>query len=197
MRGGLKINIVGKNRLLTSPVIFAIKHQSTWETLIIYHLLNDPAIVLKQELLWIPFFGWYLQKMGMISLSRSNKARLQDLKKLLTAADTAIAHHRPIVIFPEGTRSKPEQKAIYHSGIASLYRHVGIPVIPVAHNAGLFWPRRGFLKYPGTITLELLDPIQPGLSRQNFMNELENKIETKTTELVKNIPAKKGRVKNA
>jgi len=195
--GGLRLNIVGEDRLHNSPAIFAIKHQSSWETLIIYHLLNDPAIVLKQELLWIPFFGWYLQKMGMISLARSKKTRLQDLKKLLTIADKAVAQKRPIVIFPEGTRSKPDQKSTYHSGIASLYLHLGIPVVPVAHNAGLFWPRRGFLKYPGTITLELLDPIQPGLSRQEFMNELEYKIETKTNKLMKNIVLSKGYPKNA
>lgn len=185
--GGLKIKIVGENKLGTSPAIFAIKHQSSWETLMIYYLLKDPAIVLKQELLWIPFFGWYLQKMGMISLSRSKTSRLQDLKKLLSSADIVLAQNRPIVIFPEGTRSKPGQKGIYHSGIASLYLHLGVPIIPVAHNAGLFWPRRGFLKYPGCITLELLEPIEPGLSRQEFMNVLENKIETKTNELVDNV----------
>jgi 1-acyl-sn-glycerol-3-phosphate acyltransferase len=167
------------------PAIFAFKHQSTWETLIIYALLYDPAIVLKRELLWIPFFGWYLQKMQMIALSRSKTNRLQDLKSLLKAAENTIGQKRPIVIFPEGTRSKPGQKPLYHSGIASLYLHLGIPVIPVAHNAGLFWPRRGFLKYPGTITLELLEPIQPGLSRQEFMTVLENTIETKANELAK------------
>lgn len=194
---GLHIKIIGETKWLTSPAIFAIKHQSSWETLIIYYLLKDPAIVLKRELLWIPFFGWYLQKMQMISLARSKKNRLQDLKKLLTAADKAITQNRPIVIFPEGTRSKPGEKTTYHSGIASLYLHLGIPVIPVAHNAGLFWPRRGFLKYPGSITLEILDPIQPGLSRQEFMNELENKIETKTNKLVRNITTTKGYTRNA
>lgn len=189
---GLHIKIVGETRCLTSPAIFAIKHQSSWETLIIYYLLNDPAIVLKRELLWIPFFGWYLQKMQMISLSRSKKNGLQDLKNLSIAADKVMTQNRPIVIFPEGTRSSPGQKTIYHSGVASLYLHLGIPVIPVAHNAGLFWPRRGFLKYAGSITLELLDPIQPGLTRQEFMNVLENKIETKTSELLKNTTVDSG-----
>lgn len=188
---GLHLKIVGEARLLTFPAIFAIKHQSSWETLIIYYLLKDPAIVLKRDLLWIPFFGWHLQKMQMISLSRSKKNGLQDLKNLLTAADKAITQNRPIVIFPEGTRSRPGHKTTYHSGIASLYLHLGIPVIPVAHNAGLFWPRRGFLKYPGTIILELLDPIQPGLSRQEFMSVLENTIETKTNELLENTRVKK------
>lgn len=184
--GGLRLNIIGGKRLQTLPAIFALKHQSAWETLLIYDLLYDPAIVLKRELLWIPFFGWYLQKMQMISLSRSKTNRLQDLKSLLKEADKTIQQKRPIVIFPEGTRSKPGQKPTYHSGIASLYLHLNIPVVPVAHNAGLFWPRRGFLKYPGTITLELLEPIQPGLSRQEFMTTLEKTIETKANELLKN-----------
>ena len=181
---GLHIKVVGKEKFSTSPVIFASKHQSTWETIIFHYFLKDPSIVLKRDLEWIPFFGWYLKKLRMVPLSRSKKNGVHDLKNLLKAADKAIVEGRPIVIFPEGTRSKPGQQSTYHSGVASLYLHLNIPVIPIAHNAGLFWPRRGFLKYPGCITFELLEPIQPGLSRQAFMRTLENKIETKTTELI-------------
>jgi 1-acyl-sn-glycerol-3-phosphate acyltransferase len=183
---GLHINIVGKEKLLIFPVIFAAKHQSTWETLIFHYILQDPSIVLKRDLMWIPLFGWYLKKLQMVPLSRSKKNGARDLKNLLKEANHAITQERPLVIFPEGTRSKPDQKAIYHSGIASLYLHLKIPVIPIAHNAGLYWPRRGFFKYPGCITLELLDPIQPGFSRQEFMRILENTIETKTNELIRN-----------
>lgn len=181
---GLRVNIVGKEKLSTSPAIFAVKHQSTWETLIFHYLLPDPSIVLKRELLWIPFFGWYLGKLQMVSLSRSKKNALKDLKNLLKEADQIFAQGRPLVIFPEGTRSSPGQPTTYHSGVASLYLHLKVPVIPVAHNAGLYWPRRRFMKHSGYITLEFLDPIQPGLSRQEFMHMLENKIETKTNELV-------------
>lgn len=181
---GLHIKIVGKERFLTLPVIFASKHQSAWETIIFHYFLTDPSIVLKRELMWIPFFGWYLKKLKMVPLSRSKKNGVHDLKNLLREADEAIAQGRPIVIFPEGTRSRPGQKPTYHSGVASLYLHLNIPVIPIAHNAGLFWPRRGFLKYPGCITLALLEPIQPGLSRQEFMRILEDKIEMKTNELM-------------
>lgn len=181
---GLHIRIVGKERLLISPVIFAIKHQSAWETLIFHYLLPDSSIALKKELLWIPFFGLYMKKLGMIPLSRSKKNGIQDLKNLLREADKAIVQGRPIVIFPEGTRSMPGQKTTYHSGVASLYLHLKIPVIPVAHNAGLYWPRRGFLKHPGCITIELMNPIQPGLSRRDFMGILEQKIEEKTNELI-------------
>ncbi|OJW54005.1 MAG: hypothetical protein BGO67_08040 [Alphaproteobacteria bacterium 41-28] len=182
---GLQIKVVGKEKLLIKPVIFAIKHQSAWETMIFPYFLSDFSIVLKQELLWIPFFGWYLKKVGIIPLSRSKRKGAQDLKNLLKNAEQSAARGQPILIFPEGTRSKPGQKGTYHSGVASLYLHLKIPVVPIAHNAGLFWPRRGFLKYPGRITLEILDPIEPGLSRQEFMGILENKIESKTNDLVR------------
>lgn len=182
---GLHIKVIGKEKLLIKPVILAIKHQSAWETIVFPYFLSDSSIVLKQELLWIPLFGWYLKKLGMIPLSRSRGKKVKDLKILLNKADQAIARGQPILIFPEGTRSKPGQKGTYHSGVASLYLHLKIPVVPIAHNAGLFWPRRGFLKYPGQITLEILDPIEPGLSRQEFMGILENKIESKTNDLVR------------
>lgn len=181
---GLHIKVIGKERLFINPVIFAIKHQSTWETIIFPYFLVDPSIVLKKELMWIPFFGWYLKKLDMVSLSRSKKRGIQDLKTLLKKAELAVSRGQPILIFPEGTRSKPGQKGEYQSGIASLYLHLKIPVIPIAHNAGLFWPRRGFIKYPGQITLEILEPIEPGLSRREFMRILENEIESKTNDLV-------------
>lgn len=181
---GLYVKIKGQERLLMAPAIFAAKHQSAWETVVFNYFLYDPSIILKQELMWIPFFGWYLKKLKMVSLSRSKKKKIQDLKFLLKEADQAISRGQSLLIFPEGTRSKPGQKGIYHPGIASLYLHLKIPVVPIAHNAGLFWPRRGFIKYPGQIQLEVLEPIQPGLSRQEFMRILENKIESKTQDLV-------------
>jgi len=182
----LHFKIIGKEKLLDTPLILASKHQSAWETLIFHHLLPDPAIVLKQDLLWIPFFGWYLKKAGVIPLSRSKRKGAQDLKKLLHNAQMAVEKGQQILIFPEGTRSKPGQKGTYQSGVASLYLHLNLPVIPVAHNAGLFWPRRGFIKYPGTNILEFLNPIYPGLSRQEFMKVLENRIESKTNTLILN-----------
>ena len=182
---GLHIKIIGKEKLLTMPAILAIKHQSAWETFIFHHFLSDPSIILKQELLWIPLFGSYLKKLNVVPLSRSKKRGLKDLKNLLKKAEEATARGQPILIFPEGTRAKPGEKETYHSGVASLYLHLKIPVIPVAHNAGLFWPRRGFIKYPGCITLEILDPIEPGLSRQEFMRILENKIESKANDLIR------------
>lgn len=181
---GLHTKVIGKERLQMSPVIFAVKHQSTWETLIFHYLLQDPATVLKRDLVWIPLLGWYIQKLQMVPLTRSKNKGMQDLKNLLKAAEKTIAQGRPLIIFPEGTRSSPGQKTAYHSGVASLYLHLKIPVVPIAHNAGLYWPRRGFIKRPGCITLELLAPIQPGLSRQEFMRTLETRIESKMDELL-------------
>lgn len=182
---GLHLKIIGAERLPTTPAIFAAKHQSAWETLVFHSLLADPSIVLKQELLWIPLFGWYLQKLGVVPLSRSKKKGVRDLKKLLKKAEQVVSQGRPILIFPEGTRSKPGYRKPYQSGVASLYLHLKVPVIPIAHNAGLFWPRRGFIKYPGCIILEVLEPLYPGFSKQEFMQRLENAIETKTNELVR------------
>jgi 1-acyl-sn-glycerol-3-phosphate acyltransferase len=181
----LQINIIGLEKLPNKPMILAAKHQSTWETLIFHHFFADPTVVLKQELLWIPLFGWYLKKLRSIPLSRSKRGGAKDLKILLKKAEQVVAQGQPILIFPEGTRSHPEQKGTYHSGVARLYQHLKIPVIPIAHNAGLFWPRRGFVKYPGCITLEFLDPIEPGLPRQEFMRILEDKIESETNNLVR------------
>ncbi|EKE08918.1 MAG: hypothetical protein ACD_16C00235G0014 [uncultured bacterium] len=181
---GLHFKVQGKVSLLKTPSIFAVKHQSVWETIVFYALLSDPAVVLKKDILWIPFFGWYLRKLNVIPLSRSKNKGGQDLKRLLQKAQAAVACGRPILIFPEGTRSKPGEKGIYKSGVASLYVHLKKPVVPVAHNAGLFWPRRTFLKYPGEITVDVLEPLNPGLSRQEFMRILERRIEEKTNELV-------------
>ena len=180
----LHFEIVGLENLPSSPFILASKHQSAWETFVFHALFDDIAIVFKKELMWIPFFGWYLRKSGAIPLSRSRKKGPQSLKKLLTYARSAVEKERPILIFPEGTRSHPGQAGTYRSGVASLYLHLNVPVVPIALNSGLYWPRRSFRKYPGTITVAFLDPIKPGLSRQNFMKKLKQDIESKTQMLV-------------
>lgn len=182
---GLHFQVRGLENIPKGPLILAAKHQSVWETLIFHHLLFDPAIVLKQELLRIPLFGWYLKKAGTIPLSRSKNKGSQALKILLKKAQAALGKGQQILIFPEGTRSKPGQKGTYHAGVASLYLHLKVPVVPVALNSGLYWPRRGFFKSPGIVIVEFLDPIYPGLSRQDFMKRLEHDIESKTNELIK------------
>lgn len=180
----LHFEITGLENLPPAPFILASKHQSAWETFIFHGLFHAPAIVLKRELMWVPFFGWYLKKSGSIPLSRSKKKGTQSLKKLLLYAHRAIEKGRVILIFPEGTRSHPGQESTYQSGVASLYLHLNVPVVPVALNSGLYWPRRNFLKYPGTITLAFLDPIKPGLSRHDFMTKLKEDIESTSQRLI-------------
>ena len=157
------------------PVIYAFKHQSAWETVLLPILVPDPATVLKCELLFVPIFGWYLLKTGQLPIDRGGGGKA--LKALLRAARARVAEGRSIVIFPEGTRMPPGQHRPYQPGVAALYGQLGLPVIPVALNSGLFWARRGFLKRPGRIAVEFLPPIEPGLSRYDFVAELERRTE--------------------
>jgi 1-acyl-sn-glycerol-3-phosphate acyltransferase len=179
---GLSHELRGRENLPKGPAIIAMKHQSAWDTFAVAALFPDPAIVLKQELLWIPFYGWYLSKSGMIGIDR--KAGAAALRKLIAAAERAVAEGRPIVIFPEGTRTAPGTRRPYQPGVAALYRQLGVPLLPVALNSGLYWGRRSFLKRPGRIVVEILPPIAPGGERRAVMAELETRIETATERLV-------------
>ena len=165
------------------PAIYAFKHQSALDTLLLPLLLRDPAIVLKQELLWIPLFGWYLAKTRQIAIDRRGGAGA--LKRMLRAAERCLAEGRSVVIFPEGTRVAPGQHRPYLPGVAALYSQLEVPVVPVALNSGLFWPRRSFLKKPGLVTVELLPAIAPGLARKAFLDELERRTEGACARLLK------------
>jgi 1-acyl-sn-glycerol-3-phosphate acyltransferase len=181
---GLRV-IVGTRFEVRGPrppngVLIAIKHMSMWDTCAIYTLLDHPAIVLKRGLQFIPFYGWYLYRARMIPIDRDGKASA--LRKMANDAKAALADDRSIVIFPEGTRKKPDAAPDYKSGVAGLYGQLGVPCVPVALNSGLFWA--GFIKHPGTIVLEFLEPIPPGLPRRDFMPRLQSAIETATARLV-------------
>ncbi len=173
---GLDYRETGLENKPTGPAIVASKHQSAWETLYLTLALSHPAFILKKELLWLPLFGWYLRKVGMIAVDRSGKATA--LKRMIRQAETAFAAGRQVVIFPEGTRVIPGQRKPYQPGIAALYSQLKVPVVPVALNSGLFWGRQSFLKRSGTITVQYLPAIPPGLDRKSFMRELESRIET-------------------
>ena len=179
---GLTYRVEGLENVPDRPVIYAIKHQSAWDTIVVCLLIRDPAIVLKKELLPIPLFGWYLWKHGMIAIDR--KAGSSALKKLVADAAAALREGRPPVVFPEGTRTAPGQRRPYQPGIAALYTRLDTPVVPVALNSGVFWRRREFVKRPGCITVRFLPPIDPGHSRRDFMAMLEDRIETATAKLV-------------
>jgi 1-acyl-sn-glycerol-3-phosphate acyltransferase len=145
-------------------------------------ILGNPAIILKKELHLIPFYGWYAKKYGTIGIDRSGGAAA--LRAMLRDARAAIENGRSIVVFPEGTRTEPGEIKTYQSGVAALYKDLGVPVVPVALNSGLFWARRSILRKPGTITLRFLDAIPPGIKRGDFMARLESDIETAQKELV-------------
>ena len=178
----VKMEIRGREHLGEEPVLIAAKHQSAWDTFIFHLLLNDPAMVMKRELFWIPFYGWYARKWRMIGIDRSGHASA--LKGMVRAARREIASGRSVVIFPEGTRSTVGTRIPYQPGIAALYRALGMPMVPVAVNSGAFWPRRSFLKKPGTIILEFLPPIEANLPRKQFMPLLESTIEDASAALL-------------
>ena len=161
-------------------VLVASKHMSMWDTLALYLVLDAPAIVLKRELLRIPFYGWFLRKATAIPIDRS--AGASALRKMSSAARRVLDQGRPILIFPEGTRKKPRAVPDYKPGVAGLYTLLGVDCVPVALNSGVYWT--GFLKRPGTIVLEFLEPIGPGLKRDAFMTLLQARIESATAAIL-------------
>lgn len=185
---GLDYRLLGAERRRPDQVIYAIKHQSAWDTVTTHLLIDDPAIALKQELIKIPIFGPCLRHAGMIEIARGQGAKA--LRSLIEGARVAVDRGSPVVIFPEGTRVPPGEKGQYHPGIAALYKQLALPVVPVALNSGFFWGRRSFVKRPGTILVEFLEPIEPGLERKAFMAELERRIETATDRLIGEARAK-------
>ena len=173
---GISHRVSGRHLLPDGPMILAVKHQSAWDTLVINLLVRDPAIVLKKELLLIPVFGWCVWRIRHIAVDR--KGGSVALKRMVAQARRFAAAGRPLVIYPEGTRTEPGAHRPYQSGVAALYGALDLPVVPVALNSGLFWPRRSLRMHPGTITVEFLPPIAPGRERRQFMSELEGSIET-------------------
>lgn len=168
-------------RHLGAQVIYAVKHQSAWETLILYWQLGAPVVVLKKELMHIPVLGWFFARAGCIALDR--KAGMAALRHLRAQAERAKSSGRSILIFPQGTRVRAGQSHPYQIGVFALYEQSGLPVIPVALNSGQFWGRRGFTKKPGQICVSYLPALPAGLTRKAFMQQLEQQIETRTAEL--------------
>ena len=179
---GLDFEIRGREHLPAGPAIYAVKHMSRWETIAQHILLNDPAIIMKRELLSVPFYGWYARKCEMIVIDRHGHASA--LRNMIKSARARLAGGRPVVIFPEGTRKQPGEAPDYKPGVAALYSSLDVPCVPVALNSGQFWARKGMRPRPGRIVLEFLPPIAPGLDRTRFMNELQEQIETATERLL-------------
>ena len=178
---GIDYEFRGANLIPKGPVIIAMKHQSAWDTLAVPVLIGDAAIVLKRELLWIPLYGWYANRAGMIAVDRG--AGASALKSMIRRARAVAAAGRPIVIFPEGTRVAVGATRAYQPGVAALYSQLALPVVPVAVTSGLCWPRRRFLKRPGRILVEALPPIPPGLERRQFLTAMQSAIDSATERL--------------
>ena len=179
---GVTFEVRGREHMPRDGALVAIKHQSMFETIAAWEFIPDPAIILKKELIFMPIFGLYALKLDNIVVDRA--AHSKALRKMLRAARDRVRDKRQVVIFPEGTRTLPGERVAYKPGVAALYREIGRPCVPVAHNSGLCWSARGLLRRPGRITVEILEPIPPGLSRRDFMAVLEDRIETASAALL-------------
>lgn len=179
---GLQYEIRGRENVPDGPAIIAAKHQSAWDTLAGAVLVDRPAYVIKRELAMIPVWGWLIHRAGCIPVDRAGGA--QALRRMTAHARERAARGQKIIIFPEGTRTAPRQHRSYHPGVAAIYGALSLPVVPTALNSGLFWPRRSLRQHPGTVTVEFLPPIPPGLERKAFMAELRERIEVATERLV-------------
>jgi len=186
---GLKLEIRGRRHLPAGAALVASKHQSAWETISFLHILPAPAMVLKRELLFLPFFGWYAMRANHLQVDRS--AGASALRGLIARARTALAEGRQIVIFPEGTRRATGAPPDYRRGIVALYRDLKVACVPVALNSGLFWQRRDWKRRPGTIIVEFCQPIPPGLDGKVFLKTLEDRIEAATDKLVAEASARR------
>ena len=181
---GTRVEITGLEHIPpTGGIIFAGKHQSAWETFALLTIIDRPVFILKRELTWIPFFGWCLIKTRMIPVDRGSRTRA--LSRTAERAAIEVGQKgRQLIIFPEGTRRAPGAEPAYKFGVAYMYGELGVPCVPMALNSGLFWPRRRFIRRPGTIRMEIMAPIPPGLDRQVFNALLQERIEEASNRLL-------------
>jgi 1-acyl-sn-glycerol-3-phosphate acyltransferase len=178
----VKVEYRGLDKIPKGPLVVASKHQSMWETFALLQIFDQPLYILKRELTRIPFFGWYLIKAGMISVDRRAGGRA--LLKMVRQASEEVRNGRQLIIFPEGTRRPVGAQPDYKPGVAQLYASSRVSCLPVALNSGLFWPRRTFMRYPGTLVVEFLDLLPPGLPRDEFLTRISTVIEEATARLV-------------
>lgn len=154
---GVRYRVEGRHNIAREPVVYMSKHQSAWETLAFQAILPPHVMVIKRELLWIPFFGWGLAMMSPIAIDRA--AGRQALKQVQDQGKERLDDGFAVVIYPEGTRIAPGTTGRYHTGGAWLAVKAGVPIVPIAHNAGYLWPRNSFVKRPGVITVSIGPPI--------------------------------------
>lgn len=177
-----KVEFRGGGNIPTGGYIIAPKHQSMWETFALCLYFPDFSFILKRELAWIPVFGWYLKRAEQIAINRSSGSSA--LAEASQKSRAILAEGRQIFIFPEGTRRPVGAPPLYKYGVAHIYSQANVPCLPVALNSGLFWPRRSFIRRPGTILVEFLQPIPPGLEKNAFLEILQDRMEAATATLV-------------
>ena len=178
----IRVEFRGLKYLPRGRALVAAKHQCMFDTMAPLAVMPDVAFVMKRELLQIPFYGWFCVKAGMMEVDRQGGSNA--LRRLIAIARNRLADPRQLVIFPEGTRTPPGKPGPYQPGVAGLYRDLGLPCTPLATNSGVHWPAHGFIRRPGVIVFEFLEPIPAGLHRAVFMRELETRIETASTRLL-------------
>ncbi|WP_293765054.1 lysophospholipid acyltransferase family protein [uncultured Aquitalea sp.] len=180
---GLKYRVIGRENIPSEPSIICSKHQSGWETLALQKIFPSQIYVAKRELLWIPFFGWGLALMNPIAINRSDRSGANN--RMLKQGLERKKHGFWITVFPEGTRVRPGVAGKYKLGAARMSRQLGMPMVPVAHNAGEFWPRNAFLKLPGEITVVIGPAIYPadGVGPEAMTQQAEQWIEATQREI--------------
>jgi 1-acyl-sn-glycerol-3-phosphate acyltransferase len=178
----IKVEFRGVEKIPKGPLVIASKHQSFWETFTLLRFFDRPIFILKRQLIYIPVFGQFLTKTGMIAIDRS--AGVKALLDMTRRARDAVRSGCQLLIFPEGTRRAPGAPPDYKTGFAQIYSACGVQCLPVALNSGLFWPRRTFMRYPGTLVVEFLDPLPPGLPKDEYIARVRNAIEEATGRIV-------------
>lgn len=179
---GIKWEVRGLENLPKGGCIIACKHQSMWETFALFPYLDKPVYILKSELLRIPFFGWFCKRAGHISVERGQHAKA--LREMTKSAKAAVDRGGQLVIFPEGTRRAPGAAPAYKTGFTFLYKSLGVPMVPAALNSGLFWPRRRFQRYSGTIIVSLGPHIPAGEEAKQVQVQVVEMIEAETSNLI-------------
>jgi 1-acyl-sn-glycerol-3-phosphate acyltransferase len=178
---GVNYEVRGIQNLPHGGCLLAVKHQSVWDTCALFAIFDRPVYVLKSELMFIPFFGWALARLGCIPVKRGTGKSALD--NMIRGTRVALTQGKQVVIFPEGTRTMIGQAANYKTGISHLYTALEVACVPVALNSGALWPRRKFLRPPGTIVVDVLAPIPPGLNRQKMFDLMVGNIEAASERL--------------
>ncbi|MEL6324172.1 MAG: lysophospholipid acyltransferase family protein [Pseudomonadota bacterium] len=190
---GAKTEYRGLENIPEGGLLIASKHQCMYDAFTPWLVLSDPAIIIKRELLWYPIFGWYAFRSDMIPIDRGGRSKT--LKRMYEEARKRTDKGRQVLIFPEGTRRAPGAPPAYKSGVYALYKDLGVPCVPVAHNAGLCWPAHGVRRRRGRMTFEYLPALPPGLSKEDFMQRLEAAIEPACERLLNEGLAAQGRAR--